>query len=237
MINIRDKYPIKVTPIENGKGCWGYNKVEIFKKENNKEKKIGEYVRNYHSHIKETFEPFTQNGKDYALFSKNYTCTELMELPSCKIIGGEKPGQSGFCPVELYVPSDLDLFKTEESYQEEKADWLTGSPDLKLFPVFEGLFGFVAGCVWGDDSSWKLEFINLKDVANGIIDRTDKFGYFPLIYDLRKTIPLSSIFDSIIDDTLDLGESSKWINTEKDKKDVEFRFYLPKLEHFSFDLK
>ena len=41
-------------------------------------------------------------------------------------------------------------------------------------------FGFVAGCVWGDDSSWKLQYLDLSNVEFGIIKRDDRFGYLEL---------------------------------------------------------
>jgi hypothetical protein len=33
--------------------------------------------------------------------------------------------------------------------------------------------------VWGDDWSWKVEFLDLSQIEQGIITRTAKFGYFP----------------------------------------------------------
>lgn len=53
-------------------------------------------------------------------------------------------------------------------------------------------FGFVAGCVWGDDSSWKIQFIDLSNLINLFeqtddlskqkksIVRDDRFGYLEL---------------------------------------------------------
>ena len=44
--------------------------------------------------------------------------------------------------------------------------------DLKL--------GFVMGCVWGDDCSWKLERLDLTEAHNGILKREASFGYLEL---------------------------------------------------------
>ena len=41
-------------------------------------------------------------------------------------------------------------------------------------------FGFVAGCVWGDDSSWKIQFLDLSRATEGIVIRDDRFGYLEL---------------------------------------------------------
>jgi hypothetical protein len=40
--------------------------------------------------------------------------------------------------------------------------------------------GFVAGCLWGDDKSWKLEVIDLSLAAEGIITRSARFGHVQL---------------------------------------------------------
>jgi hypothetical protein len=45
-------------------------------------------------------------------------------------------------------------------------------------------FGFVAGCIWGDDSSWKLQYLDLSQAAQGTIGREERFGYLELPDDL-----------------------------------------------------
>ena len=46
-----------------------------------------------------------------------------------------------------------------------------------------GDFGFVWGCVWGDDSSWKVHHLDLPSVHDGVIRRDDRFGYLKLATD------------------------------------------------------
>jgi len=129
-----------INRIDNGKGYWEYLNIGIFYDD----KQIGSYVYNYGSGA--PFCAFSQNGKDYAVYSKDYTTTRVMELPSCKDIGGEEPNEWGFCPVELYVP--------------EKSN---------------GKFGFVSGCVWGFDSGgWYIKYLDLSDVMN--MKRIDKYN-------------------------------------------------------------
>ena len=50
--------------------------------------------------------------------------------------------------------------------------------------------GFVAGCVWGDDSSWKIEYLDLRKADEGIIKREARFGYIelPAHLDLNKAV-------------------------------------------------
>ncbi len=102
---------------------------------------VGEYVRNYPV-LYNTFCPFEKDGRWYALYSKEYTATRVMTLPECEDIGGEEAHPVGFCPVDYYVP-----------HQE--------NPTV----------AFVSGCIWGDDTSWKIQVLDISDIANGNIVR------------------------------------------------------------------
>lgn len=90
--------------ISNGKGVWNSVKVGVFQDD----QLIGEYVRNYPSYAESTFCPFEQNGKWYALYSKEYMYTRVMSLPDCKDLGGECRDtveyKNHFCPMGYYVP-------------------------------------------------------------------------------------------------------------------------------------
>lgn len=44
----------------------------------------------------------------------------------------------------------------------------------------ESDIGFVSGCVWGDDSSWKVECLDLTRVSEGVLKRDSRLGYFEL---------------------------------------------------------
>jgi hypothetical protein len=78
--------------------------VGVFRIVDNQEEQIGEYVRNYTT-LFHTFYPFVVNDKTYALYSPHYTATRVMELPTCKDVGGEEPASGGFCPVDYFVPT------------------------------------------------------------------------------------------------------------------------------------
>ena len=45
-------------------------------------------------------------------------------------------------------------------------------------------FGFLCGCVWGDDTSWKLRYIDLSQIPNKVLKIEDKFGYWELPQEL-----------------------------------------------------
>jgi hypothetical protein len=142
-------------------------------------KRVGSYFRDY-STFYDTFFPFEHGGKWYALVSTDYTRTDLMALPSCKIIGGEpKVEEHGFCPVEFHVPNYIRRKSGKGTwYYDEQIDvdeWRVTKEDEASFHHFD--FGFVAGCIWGDDTSWKVQHLDLSRVDEGIVTRTEKFGY------------------------------------------------------------
>jgi len=175
--------------VKHGPGIWDSIKVGVleFKGENALPVQVGEYIRHYD--LLETFFPFMKGDKWYALYSPDYTATRLMELPSCKDIGGEKSNDFGFCPVEYYVPKYI---KRQMEFKGEKITYRVYEPDgeneeekyyqseLLYLP-----FGFIAGCIWGDDSSWKIQYIDLSQVDKGILKRDDRFGYIELPPDMR----------------------------------------------------
>lgn len=176
---------------------------------------IGSYARNFPAFSEATFEPFELNGSWFALYSRDYTSTRVMSLPACLDLGGEEPATNGFCPVEYYVPRYRDVETTNlstgrvfsdrrfESEAEEASP--PAGHRIKYGPWCSLDVGFVAGCIWGDDSSWKLEVVDLSRAAEGQICRTARFGHlelankmplseavqldsFPSCWDLRATI-------------------------------------------------
>jgi hypothetical protein len=209
------KYFAKViAEIDNGENYWKYLKIGIFKVENDSEEQIGEYKRNYSSFYN-TFCHFQKSGKDYALYSPDYTVSRIMELPTCKDIGGEEPGAGGFCPTDYFVPTYIEketswetvsargiiggnvtknrlnnpsVEDLTESIKSREFNYQgTGEPckittlSRPLTPLNYYQFGFVGGCIWGDDRSWKVQYLDLSQVENGIIGREERFGYVELL--------------------------------------------------------
>lgn len=165
-------------------GCWNYLTVGVYRLVDGTEDyvQVGSYQRNYSS-LFNTFYPFVgQDGNWYALYSKHYTATRIMRLPSCEDIGGEDGAQFGFCPTDYYVPC-LSGFPTSPGdpkpgssapHSDFKA-WLDRS-----YKVVQAPFGFVSGCIWGDDSSDKVEFLDLSEAHHGKLIRDQRFGYHEL---------------------------------------------------------
>jgi len=172
---------------EYSPGGWKGQRIGIFSVGPDGEEQIGEYTRNYDVLYK-TFCPFKKDEKDYALYSPHYTATRVMELPSCKDIGGEEPSGGGFCPVEFYVPSYIMReYKFQDGRvavspcNEPDEETMRGSTHYRVIsPRLYYPFGFVAGCVWGDDSSWKIQYLDLSSVDKSEIRRDARFGYIEM---------------------------------------------------------
>ena len=133
---------------------------------------VGRYDRNYA--MLRTFEPFRQGERHFALVSPQYTATSVMDLETGEIIAGEEPNATGFCPVGFYVPDWWDVHETDEAQGvlPGSRNW---TPDHE-WPS-GGDFGFVWGCIWGDDSSWKVQYLDLSPVQDGELRREERFGY------------------------------------------------------------
>ncbi len=170
---------------------------------------VGSYERNYHSFGEETFAPFRRGDNWFALYSRSYVAISVMELPSCKYLGGEDEVDScGFCPVEIWVPTyqiEVEAAMPPEElkkYPKENWHWLSVDRYSKEYnrdlwepdkEVFHENFAFIAGCVWGDDSSWKIEVRDISRAHEGIIKPINGWGYYPMAYqvnDLRQAIRL-----------------------------------------------
>lgn len=140
--------------------------------------KKGEYIYEY-TGTTPPFEYFQYtDGNWYALYSTDYTATRVMKLPECEDCFGEDGDTFGFCPVEFFVPSRQYLM---DKYKERSK---TGLFDIA------GKIGFVQGCVWGDDSYFKLKIINFEEsFKQKKLVFINSVGYLPLYYgDLKDLI-------------------------------------------------
>jgi hypothetical protein len=168
----RDRYTVRVTTT-TPPGKWTTVHVDVL----DGETVIAGYDRNYR--MLQTFEPFRQGDRNFALISTHYTATSVMDLHTGEIIAAEEPAPGGFCPVGFYVPDWWDLHDGKK---------LPGSmhwrPDDDQWPA-AGDFGFVWGCIWGDDSSWKVQYLDLSAVQDGVIRRDERFGYLKLATDTK----------------------------------------------------
>jgi hypothetical protein len=188
----------KLNDVETKPGCWHQQRIGVFDADaNDPSAPIHTYVYGYSSGL--PFYAFEQDGQWYALFSgENYTKTDIMTLPDGKVVGGEAlvPHGCGFCPVEFYVPAFFRFTYEQTHDAGVKLDaprqaWLRMYDD-RAYTTHEDdqppetprrwtheRFGFRCGCVWGDDSSWKLQLLDLSRVKDGIVEEID-IGYIEL---------------------------------------------------------
>lgn len=194
-----------LSTIDNGPGIMKSLSVGVFRSDGTSELQVGSYVRNYAS-LFNTFHHFTVNDIDYALYSPNYTGTRILKLPECQDIGGEPTDSMGFCPTDYYVPSYIDRewldendrpYRTRvndpkgnsfERYMVKRYRFEPGStnrievekPSYPVSPHRYHPFALVAGCVWGDDSTWKIQYLDLANADRGVVRRDGRFGYIIL---------------------------------------------------------
>lgn len=167
----RERFSTRATTVPSGKGLIDSLHVEVL---DTNGRKVAEYDRNYASLFR-TFEPFRQGNRLLALISSNYTATSVLDLESGAVIATEAPEDHGFCPVGYYVPDWWDIH--DGSVLPGELQW---SQDEE-FP--KGDFGFVWGSIWGDDSSWKVQYLDLSRVQQGELRREERFGYLKLAVD------------------------------------------------------
>jgi hypothetical protein len=177
----RERYSVRVTPRPERKGMVTTVDVHIL----DGQRVVASYHRNYD--MLRTFEPFRQGDRDYALISPNYTATSVIDLQTGEIVASEEPDALGFCPVGFYVPDWWDVHPSRSphvvpGHPEDEPFMRPGTlgwEDEHEWPS-RGDFGFVWGCIWGDDSSWKVQYLDLSEIRNGVIRREERFGYLKL---------------------------------------------------------
>lgn len=172
---LRDRYFVQGTRKKYRPGTIASTVVEVFRRTDagGEPEKVCEYERNYG--LLHTFEPFRQGGREFALISPHYTGTSVLDLATGRVIAEEQVSSTGFCPVGFYVPDWWDLHDGSvipgSEYWKADSEWPTGE------------FGFVWGCSWGDDSSWKVQYLDLTGIQDGVIRRDWRFGYVELATD------------------------------------------------------
>jgi hypothetical protein len=189
----RDKFFATWSEKPNRPGTWDSSQVEVFRRglSIGDNQRLCEYERSYA--MLQTFEPFRQGNREFALISRDYTKTAVLDLASGIVIAEEAeegaPG-SGFCAVGFYVPDWWDVHDGSKlpgsEYWSANDEWPIGD------------FGFVWGCYWGDDSSWKVQYLDLSRVQDGIISRDDRFGYVELETTDFKSPCLTPDFDPVM---------------------------------------
>jgi hypothetical protein len=205
-------YFARYTSKETRPGCWNILDVEIIERETGKV--LGTYERNYSSMYR-TFHPFILRGKWYALYSNSYTSTRIMSLPDCKDIGGEQSTCNGFCPTDYYVPETWNCSLTHDDTCPRNIDDYTKPCNCKSSTVWhfpERIYGFIAGCFWGDNRLWKIQYLDLSRADEGIIIREERFGYI----ELPENLNLSAAIDFNVQRNMNKNDIYLKIATQND---------------------
>lgn len=169
---LREQYDVTAKQVPSGKRGWPHLNVRVYKVNANKQRRrIARYQRMYPSFFN-TFEPFRQGDKHFALVSVTHPRTSVLDLATGKIIAEEDRSKTGFCPTDFYVPDWWDIHDGSITPGSKYWDDSMERPN--------GSFGFVAGCEWGDDTSWKVQYLDLSRISEGIISRDERFGYLEL---------------------------------------------------------
>lgn len=207
------RFRIRVEPRPSAPKVWPTATVTVLEGD----EPVGTYERNYAAFAETTFEPFEWNGAWYALYSPQYTATRVLALPECRDIGGETDNGNGFCPVEFYVPRFRPVRGWLDGRDEATGhDFRSFESDGDAIPEGVSQTGegrhashqraggwqnldtaFIAGCHWGDDRSWKLQAIDLRRAAEGVVVREERFGFIELApLPLVEAVRVSSFLDS-----------------------------------------
>jgi hypothetical protein len=82
----------------------------------------------------------------------------------------------------------------------DEAELFNTTHTIWHFP--DRIHGFVAGCQWGDDSSLKIQYLDLSQADKGILKREERFGYIqlPSHLSLSQAVDLDCDGEEKIDD-------------------------------------
>jgi hypothetical protein len=131
---------------------------------------VASYERLY-PRLGQTFEPFRQGGRDYALVSANYQWTSVLDLETGEIVAEEKlpKGEEGFCPVAFFVPDWWDVHGPNLDEPGKPVEW---EPEY-AWPI--GQFGLVYGTYWGAPEC-SIQYLDLSQIKQGAVNRDNRFG-------------------------------------------------------------
>lgn len=179
-------FSIESEEIDNGPNTWKSCKISIYKNDT----LIGEYLRNYPSFSSQTFYPFLLKDQWYALYSPHYTATRVMKIHDDYIEDwcGEEASSNGFCPTEYFIPKFLKInYENSETYihETEYESYEEFEKEVEDTEIQFHKFAFISGCVWGDDYSWKLRYVDLSEIENKKFIVEEKFGYLELPRNLK----------------------------------------------------
>jgi hypothetical protein len=137
-------------------------------------------------------------GEWYCTYSDNYTRLSFGKLEQGKLehVWSTEGGSKGFCPVEVAIPFEADYFigkdlETEVFWEMENGFFWEMENGSEYQNLRHADFGFYSGCVWGDDSDYKLKMFDLRELSSGkvtIIEEPIGYHVLPPSLKLRQCI-------------------------------------------------
>jgi hypothetical protein len=88
---------------QNGPYAWSSTRVEICRRCPDGLEPVASYLRNHALYA--TFEPFRQGTREFALISRDYEATAVLDLATGEVIAEETEAQRGFCPRPIARPA------------------------------------------------------------------------------------------------------------------------------------
>jgi len=107
------------------------------------------------------------------------TLTNSMSPLFGKVLGDQIP-QEGFCGVDYYIPDIMDFLDPSDFAVTSDSDAFDREWVADGMEVAGGQYGWYSGCIWGDDSSWKLRYLDLSRISEGIVTEDERYGYWEL---------------------------------------------------------
>lgn len=150
---------------------------------------------------------------------------------------------------QLQYPDGRRVQAYDNPEKPDSFNWIWG-PEKEMesgFVVLPPQHAFVAGCYWGDDSSWKIQYMDVSRIDEGIIKRDERFGYIELPpgLTLKQAIQFDDIteangrFKMAVDIEFDIttGTPIIWDKKLADKIELGRRFVANReSEHRAWDL-
>lgn len=156
--------------------------------------------------------------------------------PEEEVKEGDSNPSLNFCIADLHVPDFFDIHPldkgTPDDYEGFKAEMLDHSDfwgeEMDVF-LSKRTFGFVAGCVWGDDYLFKLQTINLERISEGEIELEETFGYFPIMGQLKDVYNPTYFEDEsrFLDLKAIVGFEMKKRGQDEKKREAYVHYVLP----------
>jgi hypothetical protein len=158
------------------------------------------YIPTLREYVNEQFDGGSSKIKDWSRILDFFPAGSRMTEASSKSKGRQKLEYPDGKPIRAYTGVMEKIGPNYPEREKYKSVWGPERDDFKSgFVILPPSHAFVAGCYWGDDGSWKIQYIDVSRIDEGIIKREERFGYIelPTNLSLKKAI--------VVDDLAEIG--------------------------------